>query len=561
VPTTHPERDPESVIGTHPSAVVGLHRTLEALGVEYLFGMDAPAALQAELSVGGAIQPITVRDERSAAFMADGYAKISGRPGVLGIGGVGATNTIQGVVEAWLGSTPIVLVVEEGSAALRHKNDLQDVDRAPLFAPITKWVGEVERPERMADLTAHAFRVATTGRPGPVYLGCPWDVVSSDTGPVPAIGVDVARVPADRVAPDPAAVERVAALIAGAKRPAIIAGGGVVISGATDELRELAHAMGAPVAATPAAKGAFDETGPLSAGVVGSYTGGEGGHGRVAHDAIHAADLVLLVGTATGSGTTASWTVPDPTQSVIHLDIDPGEVGRNYPASIPLVGDAKLGLDALGRALGSLGRSGWWRRADEPTTRGSTAAAGTVSPDLVFDEIQRALDDDTAVVADAGYCAAWALDRLRFRATGRRFLGPSAYGTLGYGLPAAIGAKLAAPGSTVICVTGDGGIGFSLGELETAARLGVAVTVIVLNNGGFGWSRHYDHHFYGYEGQTSFADVDHAAVARALGCEGYRVADAADYTATLAKAIGSATTTVLDVVIDRDARPPVDMFD
>jgi acetolactate synthase-1/2/3 large subunit len=158
---------------------MALRMTLEALGVEFLFGMDAPAALHAELD-DSPVRAITVRDERSAAFMADGYAKVRRRPGVVGIGGVGATNVVQGVVESSLGSTPVVLLVEEGSGATRHRNDLQDIDRGPMFASIAKWVGQIEHPDRVVDLTERAFRIATTGRPGPVYVGCPWDIVSKD---------------------------------------------------------------------------------------------------------------------------------------------------------------------------------------------------------------------------------------------------------------------------------------------------------------------------------------------------------------------------------------------
>jgi acetolactate synthase-1/2/3 large subunit len=321
--------------------------------------------------------------------------------------------------------------------------------------------------------------------------------------------------------------------------------------------------LGAPVATTPAAKGAFDERDPLSAGVVGSYVGAAGGRGHTANAVVRRADLVLLVGTATGSGATANWTVPDPAQPIVHLDVDPEEIGRNYPASFPLVGDATLGLEAIASALDDASVRDPWAGDLRPgaATGVATRSGDAIDPAELVDAIGAAIDDDAIVVADAGYCAVWALDRLRLGPPGRRFLSPSAYGTLGYGLPAAIGAKLASPGSSVICVTGDGGLGFSLGELETAARLGISVTVIVLNNGVLGWSRHYDRHFYGYEGATRFAEVDHAAVARGLGCEGVRLTDVAKFPDALAAALASPTTTVIDAITDPDARPPVDMFD
>ena len=561
MPTEHEKVDPSDPAGQHTNAAAAIVRTLEALGVEFLFGMDAPAAVQAELG-GSSVRAITVRDERSGAFMADGYAKVSGKPGVMGIGGVGATNTIQGIVESSLSSTPVVLLVEEGSGSTRHKNDLQDIDRRSMFASATKWSGEIERPDRAADLTEHAFRVATRGRPGPVYLGGPWDVVAADTGPAPSGSPTRSSFPSERSSPDPARIEEAAQMLSAAAHPAIIAGGGVIAARATDALDRLAHMLGSPVATTPAGKGAIDEFDPLSIGVVGSYTSGAGGRGRLAHQVVHEADVVLLAGTSTGSGATAGWTVPDPSQAIIHLDVDPGEIGRNYPGSFPLVGDARLGLEALATALDIVATRGPWASehldgSPIPTEKPNHA----LDPAFIYTELQRTIDDEAIVAADAGYCAAWALDRLRFRRPGRRFLSPSAYGTLGYGLPAAIGAAFAAPSASVVCLTGDGGIGYSLAELETAARYGVALTVIVLNNSALGWSRHYDRHFYGYEGETRFTDVDYAAVARGLGCDGFRVTTEGELTAAIAKAMGSTSTTVIDAVTDPDARPSVDMFD
>jgi len=546
------------------SSAAALHRTLEALGVEHIFGMESPAPLHAEISHGSRVTPITIRDERSGAFMADAYAKVTGRPGVIGVAGVGATNTVQGIVESWLSSTPVVLLVEEGSGSTRHKNDLQDIDLLPVFAPITKWAARIEDPARTADLTAHAFRVAATGRPGPVYLGCPWDVVSPDPRPVPALAPGTSRYPAERVAPDPASVERVAATLAAAERPVIVAGGGVLVSRAADELAALARALGAPVATTPSGKSSFDEFDPRWAGVVGSFTSGPGGRGRVAHEVIRRADLVLLAGTKTGSSATANWTVPAQDQKIVHLDVDPAEIGRNFPGSIPLVGDAKLGLQALAAAVGSAEPRIAWAAdllAVEAPRAAAAASDAFVDVDDLFASLQDAVEESTIVVTDAGYSTAWAFDRLRFRPPAGRFITPTGYGTMGYGVPGAIGAKVASPQSRVICISGDGGVGFALGELETAARIGAAVTIVVIDNGGLGWSRHSNDYFYGYHGKTEFADVDYAAAARGLGCEGAKVHTSEDFAEALSEALASTSPTLIDAVIDPEARPPVDMYD
>ncbi|HXY73028.1 MAG TPA: thiamine pyrophosphate-binding protein [Actinomycetota bacterium] len=547
------------------SSAAALRQTLEALGVDHIFGMESPSALHAEL-VHSRIEPVTIRDERSGGFMADAYAKVTGKPGVVGVAGVGATNVVQAFAESYSSSTPVVMFVEEGSGSTRHKNDLQDIDQAAMLAPITKWAGRIEDPARVADITAHAFRVATTGRPGPVYVGCPWDVVSLDPRQVPGLAPSPATYPAGRVAPDPESLERAAELLRSAERPVIVAGGGVLVSRATGELALLAHRLGAPVATTPSGKGAFDEFDPLSAGVAGSFTGGPGGRGRVAHDVIRHADVVFLVGTKTGSAATANWTVPEQRQTIVHLDVDGAEIGRNFPASIPLVADARLGVAALTTVLGDAASPTTWASdllasTESASPRRAPAGDRYIDADDLFAEIQHAIDETTIVVTDAGYGTVWALDRLRVGPAAGRFITPSGYGTMGYGLPAAIGAKLAAPSSRVVCISGDGGIGFGLGELETAARVGADVTVIVMNNGGLGWSRHYNDHFYGYHGKTEYIDVDYAAVARGLGCDGAKVHTSKDFAEAFADALSSAKPTLIDASIDPAARPPVDMFD
>jgi acetolactate synthase-1/2/3 large subunit len=557
---------------TARNVAAALKETLESLGVEYLFGMESPPALHAELG-GSRLRPITIRDERSGAFMADGYAKVSGKPGVCGVSGVGSTNTVQGLIESYLSSTPVLVFSEEGSGTTRHKNDLQDLDFRPIFSPVTKWAFQLEDPARVPELVAQAFRVATTGRPGPVYVGCPWDVFSSDPIEMPALELTEAVYPAIRVAPDPRRVEDVAKRLRSSQRPVLVAGSGVLGSGAEGELLELARTLGAPVAVTPAGKGSIDEDDPVCAGVVGSYASGTGGSGVVAHEIVNAADLVVLIATGTGSGSTNNWTLPRLDQEIVHIDIDPVEIGRNYPRSVPLVGDAKLALAALLGALGggdgaaSTGSTGWANALLEtahstPAAGDRPAATGTgrgVPPAAMYAEIQRHIDERTRIVCDAGYSTAWAVDQLRVK-RGRRFLGPMGYGTMGYGLPAAIGAKLADPDSRVICISGDGGIGFSLAELETAARYGIGVTTVIFNNSGLGWSRHYNRKYYGYEGETEFSTVDYGAVARGLGCSGVHATSAAELSDALDAALGSEAPWLIDVEIDPETRPPVAMF-
>ncbi len=350
MPIKFTEATPRSSAVELSDPAAALNHALEGLGVDYLFSMESPAALHASLREGG-ITAVTVHDERSAAFMADGYARVSGKPGVCAVAAVGATNTVQGVVEAHLGSTPVVILAEAGSAAARDRNDFQDVNPIPILTPVTKWAGEVGGAERVAEVTALAFRVATSGRPGPVLITYPYDIVSCDPHPVPGLALEPATFPSHRVGPDPVALAPAVEILRSAERPVIVAGGGVLISRAEDVLAALAQVLGAPVASTSAAKGVFAETDPLSAGVIGALGGAPGSRGRVATDVVLAADVVLLIGSKTGSWCTDNWTVPGQDQTIVHVDIDPAETGRNYPGSVPLIGDARLVIEALLAAL------------------------------------------------------------------------------------------------------------------------------------------------------------------------------------------------------------------
>jgi acetolactate synthase-1/2/3 large subunit len=547
-----------------------LYRTLRAWGVTHLFGLDSPEPLYAELD-RAEMRPITVRDERAGAIMADAYARVSGRPGVCtAIRGPGATNLLTGIAEAWASSTPVVAIVNDVHTALVGRNAIQEVDHLALFRPVTKWAVRLDRPERVAELTARAFAVATSGRPGPALVSCPDDVLTRDGAPGSPPRPGARRYPSVRVAPDPAAVREAVAVLAEARRVAIVAGGGVLISGAWAELREVADLLGAPVATTPLGKGAVDETHPLSAGVVGAYTGGELGRGRVANEAVRAADTVLLVGTKTGNVSTASWTVPDPRSRIVHVDIDPAEIGRNYRA-LGVVGDARLTLRALADGL----RAVAVRPATEPGRELGKALADwqarvapllaargrPIRPERVLAEMARLVDDETVVCADASYSSLWAVDLLSLRRPGRRLVSARGFGGIGWALPAAIGAKLAAPERRVLALTGDGAFGYVFQELETAARYELGLVVVVLNNSCFGFQKHAEELAYGRTFETKLLDVDYGALARTLHCDGVSVADPDELRPVLERAVGSGRPTVVNVVVDPDAFPPIVGFE
>src|SRR5262245_60161663 len=375
-----------------------LYETLRACGVTHVFGLDSPEALYAEMN-RAEMRPITVRDERAGAIMADAYARVSGRPGVCtAIRGPGATNLITGLAEAWASSIPVVAVVNDVNTAVVGRNPIQEVDHLALFRPITKWAVRLDRPDRVSELTARAFVLATSGRPGPTLVSCPDDVLAAGGATAAGLRPGARRFPHLRTAPDPAAIREAAVVLADASQPAIIAGGGVLSSGACDELLVLAELLDAPVATTPLGKGAIDESHPLAAGVMSAYTGGKLGRGRVANDVVRDADVVLLVGTKTGNVATSNWTIPDPSSRTVHIDVDAAEIGRNY-RSLGVLSDAKLALSALAAELRALaprrapGRRAElalaldeWRARVKPMAESS---ARPIRPDRVIAEIAR----------------------------------------------------------------------------------------------------------------------------------------------------------------------------
>jgi len=547
-----------------------LYETLRACGVTHVFGLDSPEALYAEMD-RAEMRPITVRDERAGAIMADAYARVSGRPGVCtAIRGPGATNLITGLAEAWASSIPVVAVVNDVNTATVGRNPIQEVDHLALFRPITKWAVRLDRPERVSELTARAFLQATSGRPGPTLVSCPDDVLAAEGASSGGLRPGARRYPHLRTGPDPAAIREAALVLGDASRPAIVAGGGVLSSGAWDELRVVAELLDAPVATTPLGKGAIDESHPLAAGVMSAYTGGEMGRGRVANDAIREADVVLLVGTKTGNVATSNWTIPGPSSRTVHIDVDAAEIGRNY-RSLGVVGDAKLALAALAEALRAAGpRPVTGRRADLGRTLEdwrarirplAESSARPIRPERVLAEMSRFVDDDTIVCADASYSSLWAIDRLTLKRPGRRLVSARGFGGIGWALPAGIGAKLAAPDKRVLCITGDGAFGYVFQELETAARYGLGVVVVVLNNSTFAYQKHAEQLHYGRSFETDLLDVDYAALARVLRCDGVSVSDPAQLAPALGGAIASGRPTVINVVIDPDAFPPITAFD
>jgi acetolactate synthase-1/2/3 large subunit len=542
------------VIKTSMTVDEAVCETLSQYGVEYVFGMRIYTDLDTSRT-----RPINIHHEASAELMAYGYARISGKPGVCAINRPGTPNILMGLAEAFNSSVPIVVLLDGLPLGLDGKNALYSYDQVDMTRSLAKWVAEVTFPAQMPAMLRQAFRLATSGRPGPVVL-IPRGIANQEIAePDVFAEPQFATFPATRIPPDPDLVRQAARLLAAAERPCIVAGGGVNTSRAWDELRALVDLAQSPVATTISGKGAISEHHPLCAGAVGNIQGGELGRGRVAAQVVRDSDVVLLVGTRTNQMATNSWTVPDPRATIIHVDIDPQELGRNYTTRVGIVADARLALQALADALRAENYEPKASRADEIArlldawVRDNAAMARSeavpIQPARLIEEIRPFVDADTILVSDGSSPFMWASSHLKVEA-GPTFISPRGTGAIGTGLPMAIGAKLAAPDKHVICFEGDGGLMCGiLAELEVAARYRLALPVIVFNNGTY---LHEKNRMRGElrEEMDFLPGLDFATVARGLGCDGIRVERPGEIAAALQRALASDRPTVVDVVLD-----------
>lgn len=549
-------------------------RLLQEYGVEYIFGVpgDTSMALYDTLyDPPGSIKHVLARDERSASFMADVYARLSFKPGVCeGPSGAGATYILPGVAEAHASSIPLIVLTSDTPLSGDGKGVLTELDQEALFAPVTKWRTRIKKASKTPEIMARAFRIATSGRPGAVQITLPHDILDEEVGAFHLYAEEECRTyPAYRTRPDPRAVESAAQLLLAAQSPLMIAGGGAIISQAWPEITHLAEALTMPVGTSINGKGSIAEDHPLSIGVV----GGNGAR-QYANRMVGAADLILYVGCRTDSVTTVNWTLPSPTAGVtiIHVDVDPQEIGNNYPTAVGLVGDAKLALADLIEALSgenqtrsihqarldeiSAETGRWWEQAQEKMLSDSMP----IKPQRVMKELDDALPSDSIIVADAGTATPFT-SAFYTSPAGRYTVIPRGHGGLGYAIPGVVGAKLARPEATVVGLVGDGSFGMSAGELETIGRLQLPVTILQFNNSCFGWIKTLQTLYYDsrYISVDFSPDTDHAGIARAFGLRGVRVEQPQDLAGAIRGALESEEPTFIDVVTESEETeiPPV----
>jgi acetolactate synthase-1/2/3 large subunit len=538
---------------------------LKAHGVEVIFGLcgDTSLPLYDALARLGSIKHVLTRDERHAAYMADGYARISGKVGVCeGPSGGGATYILPGLVEANESSIPVLAINTDVSVSSRGRFTLTELDQKSLFRPLTKWNAVLDRPADIPRVFRRAFEEMTSGRTGAAHIALPFDVQNgpvdrSDVWADPTLG----SFPSRRVAPDPDMVELAAKLLRKAKQPLFICGGGVVLSGAEAELTALAEKLSAPVATTISGKGSIDERCAHSVGVVGS----NGGTPET-RAIVDGADLIVFAGCRAGSVTTERWRHPAPGRArIIHIDVDPAVPGTNYKVDVPLIGDARLCLAALSDAVDAREGDLTWveekKRAKFEKFEALARSDDTpIKPERVVFELQKVLDKDALVVADPGTPCPYFSAYYMAKGTGRRYFSNRAHGALGYALAASMGAHVAKPKVKTVAVMGDGSFGMCVGELETAVRLRLPITFVVISNAVYGWIKAgqksgYDKRYF----SVDFGVTDHAKVAEAFGVKSWRVFEPEKLNGALKAALAHDGPALVDIVCQplHEARAPV----
>lgn len=525
---------------------------LRANGVRHVFGIPGIHNLPVydALLRQRDIVHVLARHEAGAAFMADGYARASGQPGVVIVTtGPGATNTITPLAESYAGSMPVVVIMSDVATPLlgRDLGALHEVpDQIRCFVPVTRMAETVTDLAAIAPTIAGAFALGRTGRAGPVALSIPNDLLFA-RGEGPEARAGGGRRPPCHVADVAAAAER----LRGARRPLVISGGGVVSAGAEAALLAVARRLGAPVVTTVMGRGAVDERDPLWHSVLPDR--------RATTPVLQAADVILAVGCRFAHRSAEKLNAAiDPGQCLIHLDIDPAMIGRLFKAQVPVVGDARDGLERLGEALGPAGGPPpEWDRAWLARVREDAGARYTPEIARAIAAVRAALPEDGIVVGDQTGLAYWMEWRYPVRRP-RTFLYPVGSATLGYALPAAIGAAFACPGRRILSVSGDGGFLFSVGELATAVKYDVPVVFLVVDDGRFGaikWLQ--ERLFEGRWGEADLVNPDFAALARAFGARGEQVAGLDDLPRALEAAFAHAGPSVLTLPLSVD--PPWDL--
>jgi acetolactate synthase I/II/III large subunit len=545
-----------------------LARMLDGYGVTHFFMV--PAVLRRTMAAMGElteIQRLHVHGEKAAAYMADGYARASGRPGVCGAQVIGAMNLAAGLRDAYLAHSPVIALTGGRDPATKYRGVYQEVDDVPAFEQVTKFNATVDSVERFPDMIRQAFRAAVTGCPGPVHLQFRGNEAQIDADEADFDLFTESRfrsIPPFRVEPSEADVRQALEILHRAERPVIVAGGGVRASNAGPALVAFAERLAIPVATSLNGKDSIPGTHPLSVGVVGTYSR------ESANRLLGEADVVCFIGTQTGSMTTHFWRVPPVGVRAIQIDIDGEGLGRNYPLDAAIVSDAKVALERLLAQCDtrtasrrqawlervSAVRAGWYEKYQSQLTSG----AAPIRPERICGELSEHVPADAVVVVDTGHAGMWMGGMYDLSDSAQSYIRSA--GHLGWAFPAGLGAKCAVPDRPVITFTGDAGIWYHIAELETAVRWRINAITIVNNNSSGNQSRPGFDRVYGNEQSQkgrelwTFTDVSFAAIAESVGALGIRVDEPQQFAPALSRALEANRPVLIDVVTDIDALAP-----
>ena len=525
---------------------------LEDEGCEVMFGFPGGVAIPFYDALYDAknLRHVLVRHEQGAAHAADGYARATGKVGVCtSTSGPGATNLVTGIATAYLDSVPLVAITWQVRSDLIGTDAFQEADMTGITLPIVKHSYLVKDTADLSQVLHEAFHIASTGRPGPVVIDIPVDIALGETAYRKADTLDLPGYK-PTVKGHVKQIRAAAKAINEAQRPVLYLGGGVISSNAAPEILRLAELRRLPVATTLMGLGAFPETHQLSMGMLGM-------HGTVtANYAVHECDLLIAVGARFDDRVTGKLKAFAPHARIIHVDVDPAEIGKNVAPLIPIVGDVKSVAAALEKELQasewSPERSEPWlariaeRKADFPLHY-EDPTDGTLAPQFVIQEIDRVTGHDAVVCTDVGQHQMWATQYYTY-AFARQFISSGGLGTMGFGLPASIGAKIGRPDKTVIDISGDGGFQMTMQELATAVNFDVPVVVCILNNGYLGMVRQWQDLFWSKRYSFTCIEVqpDFKLLAEAFGAVGMRVTDKDQVEPALREAIASGRPAVID---------------
>jgi acetolactate synthase-1/2/3 large subunit len=505
------------------------------------------------------IRRVVTHGEKAAAYMADGYARASRKPGICMAQNIGAANLAAGLRDAYMACSPVIAITGGPDSESRYRHSYQEIEDFSMFDPVTKFNARVDKLGRLPDLLRQAFREATSGAPRPVHLemkGSHGQVIEEEGNFELIVEARHKQYPAFRPGPETDRIGETVTALSRAERPVIVAGGGVAASQAASEVVELAELLSIPVATSLNGKGAIADNHPLALGVIGTYSR------ACANRAVAEADLVFFIGSHTGSQVTNNWKIPRPGTAVIQLDISAADLGRNYPNTVALLGDAKVTLRKLIEAAKPMEpRTGWVRRtqqlvadwgAEVAPLRDSDAAP--IRPERLCKEITEFLPPNAVVVSDTGHSGIWSGTMIELNKPGQRYI--RCAGSLGWAFPGSLGVKCALPGTPVLCFTGDGGFYYHLAELETAVRYGINAVIVVNDNRSLNQeTRLFDAAYGGQQRGRAremwvFEDVNLAKVAEAMGCFSVRVERPNELRSALEQGFAANRPAVIDVASD-----------